>query len=220
MATPILPVLSASAPWLGFPGLAWDVTKSPMFKTTVQPTQTGREARTVNWPTPKWRFHFVFNVLRDQKDVARNIAKSAPFNEFDTLLGFFLARYGEFDPFFITDPSDHKVANQTIMASTTAGVTDYQLVRTAGSYTGPVGGMNVAVTSEIRINGTPTSAYTPNSPYDGWIRFDSAPSGGSAITGDYDYYFKVRFEKDQLDFRTELVDRWEARQVALLSVLP
>src|SRR5689334_90367 len=101
MATPVLPVLAASSPLLGFPGMAWDLTKIPTFKTTQQRSMTGRRAAIPHYAYPLYKYHFVLNLLRDVRTTARNVAKTAPFNEFDTLMGFFLRRYGAALPFFV-----------------------------------------------------------------------------------------------------------------------
>jgi hypothetical protein len=215
MPTAAMPVLSASDPWLGFPGLAWDVTKEAKFETAYKRTMSGRDVAVARWAEPHFAFRFVFSVIRDQMDLARNVAKSAPYNEFDTLLGFFLQQYGQGVPFFITDPSDKTVTNQTIYASTPAAVTDFQMVRTLGGVTFPVGGVNTGASITVNIDGTPTTAYTANTPYDGWIRFNSAPGAGHAITASFSYYYKVRFAKDALAFHTSYLDLWEAREVQM-----
>jgi hypothetical protein len=218
--TPALPILKAAYPWLGFPGLAWSVQRSIITKTTIQTTMTGRTVRLARYPIPLFGYRLEFTLLRDRYAIARTQAKSAPYNEFETLFAFFQARLGQYEPFFIVDPTDSVAVNQLIMASTAASVTDYQLVRTVNGYTAPVGGMHETATAVVRVNGTPTTAYSKNVPFDGWIRFDAAPTAASEITADFTYYQKVTFGRDQLDFLTPLVNRWEAKRVELDTVLP
>lgn len=229
MSTPSFPSMG-SAPWLGFPGVEWNVTKSAQWGTGEQSTRTGRRAAIVYQARPIWHFKFTFAVIRDQSDaahLARNVARTAPYSEFQTLVSFCLGRYGKGLPFFITDPFDNLVTAQTIMASTTAGTTDFQMVRSFGNggFVEPVGGINTGAANVVRIDGTPTTAYTANLPYDGWIRFTGAAAttlatGSHVITADFSYYFKVAFEKDALDFHTSMIDRWEAKSVNMRSVWP
>jgi uncharacterized protein (TIGR02217 family) len=218
MATNVMPRLSASAVWTGFPITAWDVTKSVMHKTTALESMTGREVRAVRWAYPHYQFKFVVNALRDQRSAMRNAAKTAPYNEFETLWAFAMQQYGMGLPFFFRDASDYRVSAQTIYASTPASVTDFQMVRTMNGRTEPVGGIDTGSTITVRIDGTPTTAYTANTPHDGWIRFTSAPGSGHAITADFSYYYKVRFLKDQLDLHTMLEDRWEAKVLEFRTV--
>lgn len=227
MSSPIFPSFASSALWLGVPGLTWNVSKSILQDTSEQITKTGRRAAVINRARPLWRYRFEFNVLRDQLALARNAAKSAPYAEFQSVMSFALGRYGRGLPFFITDPTDCKVTAQTIKAATTAGMTDVEMVRSVGNggFVEPVGGINVIDPIVVRIDGTPTTAYTANLPYDGWVRFTGAAAttlatGSHAITADFFYYQKVVFEKDTLDFHTSLLDRWDARQVDMRTTWP
>ena len=221
MSTAVFPVLTTK-PW-PFVGIAWDVTKTAAFKTDVQTTDSGREARTARWVRPKWSFTLNWNVLRDQMDLARNAAKTGRKQELEKIVNFFLARRGQYEPFFFRDPTDKRTEAQTIHPSAPAGVTDFQLVRPFGAsgFVEPIGGLLTGDGTQpvvIRLNGTPTILYTANTPSDGWIRFDTAPGAGVVITGDYSYYFKLRFKKDEAGFHTFAKDFWELQKVELQSL--
>lgn len=231
MSTPLMPapsgVISPTPPWLGYVGVEWTVKKSPSMETTIQRARTGRESRTIYQSRPDWKFAFIFNVLRDNSALARNVAKSYPLNEFETLVSFFLGRSAQGLPFFFKDPTDYIITDQSINPATTAGQTDFQMVRSFGNggYVEPVFGIDTTASCVVKIDGSTVTTYTKNVPYDGWIRFTGAAattlaSGSHAITASYTYLFKARFEKNILDFTTTNLDLWEARTVGLVSVWP
>ena len=225
MSTPVFPqAVTNTRPWGR--GLLWDVEKTPMFSTAEQVTVTGRRAAIANYATPLWHWKLKFSLLRDRMDLDRNSAKSGRYTAFQEIVGFLLARRGKYDPFFWHDPTDCHVTNQTISASAPASTTDYQVVRTFGNgagltFTEPVGGIDPGGTLTITDGGSPRSDFTINTPYDGWIRFASAPTTGHAIVATaLDYVFKVVVAKDGTAWPTFAKDYWENLDLELDQVRP
>lgn len=204
------------------PGLAYSVHKVPTFSTRIQKSASGRESRIANWAYPEYRFTLSFEFLRDQRSVPSNQTPSAPFDELRQLEGFFLQRRGSAEPFWFTDPTDSIIASgvkQTIIASALAGVTDYVVPRAYGGFVEPVGAIN-AMNLFVNGNFQVTPSYLVNVPYDGWIRFGAAPTTGHPITWDGSFYFKVRFDRDEMDFDQFLYDLHKVGTVTLRTVRP
>jgi uncharacterized protein (TIGR02217 family) len=108
------------------PGLAWGVTKTPIWSTKVQRAASGRELRASYYSYPLWKFQLNYEVLR-----ANALA------ELQTLVGFFNARQGSFDTFLYEDRDDKSVTDQAFGIATPAQ-SQYQLVRDFGGYVEPV----------------------------------------------------------------------------------
>jgi uncharacterized protein (TIGR02217 family) len=187
-------------------GLAWSVTKSPMFATKVQSAVSGKELRTAYMPYPLWKFHLTYEVLR--ADVVNA--------ELQSLMGFFLSRQGAYDSFLYTDPTDYSVTNQQF--GTGDGSTkSFQLTRTYGGFSEPV--QNVNGTPTIKDNGTTKATpadYSINST--GLVTFVTAPVSGHALTWTGSFYYRVRFLQDVADFDNFMHQLWQLKKLELQSV--
>jgi hypothetical protein len=234
MPTPILPAPDTNRV-LGYRGVTWGLTKKPMFKTQTQQTLTGREAVQQSWSRPKYDIALKWSFLREQRSVVANTYPTAPRDEYRRLVGFFTARRGSFEPFFVsfTTDGDHVTSNELLVASTPAVAADpsnpdsrnYQFVRTFGGTVEPVGGVNVvAATPIVTLNPPPHTTpvtlvyntdYTVNDPRDGWMRLASAPTTDSIIRATYHYYYRVAFARDDLEFEAFADDFWRLKSVNL-----
>lgn len=204
------------------PGLKWGVHKTPMFSTKVQtPASGAREARVALWSYPIWKIEMAYEFLRDDRSVAANATPTAPQDELKQLLGFFLARRGSWEPFYWLDSTDYLIADsarQTI-ATGDGSTKDFVVPRAYGGFVEPVGRIATSPAPLLYVNGVlQVSGYTLNTPYDGWVRFTSAPANGHVIAWSGQYLFKVRFEKDETDFSNFMYDLWEAKKIAFRSV--
>jgi len=235
VATPSFPVSPTPAVW-GWPGLKWDVKKSPEFKTAIHPTVSGRrETRLALWALPRWHFNLEWEFLRDQRakvmyDGSGSRLPPSPYDELRRILGFFLARRGAFEPFFFTDPTDFGVIDQTLTASSDGGRNLQALRSLGGQFVEPVGGV-VAVTG-VKINGVAQSAgYVAGIQLnklldassalldqDGWLVLPNAPSVGSVLAATFTYAFKVRFKQDLSEFENLWDDLWRLQHLELYSV--
>jgi len=196
------------------PGLAWSVTKSPMFQTRIQRAVSGRELRALDYPYPLWQFTLVFDFLRDNP--------AAGHDELRTLMGFFMLCQGAFGTFLFQDPSDDQVTGQQIGTGDTLR-TVFQLQRTMGK-TLPGGGFvepMVApnVVNAVYLNGIvqdPTG-YSVDA-MTGLVTFNIAPGNGLIITADYSYYFRCRFIDDSYAFENFMFQLWQLKKLTFISV--
>jgi uncharacterized protein (TIGR02217 family) len=189
-----------------FPGLTWNVMRTPIFNTAVKSSVSMREFRASLTAYPVWQYKLTYEVLR---------ARSA-LPEMQQLAGFFLQRSGSFDTWLYTDPDDNTVALQGFGVGD-GTTTQFQLVRSFGGFTEPI----------YDINGTPSiykagvlqgSGYSINAT--GLVTFTVAPTGGQALTWTGSYYFRCRFLKDQLEFNQFMKQFWELRTMEFKTVKP
>ncbi len=185
------------------PGLAWSVTKTPMWSTRIQPKVSGRENRAAYYSLPLWTFSLSYEFLRAN-------AKQ----ELQQLVGFFNARQGRFDSFLYADPSDCAATGQ-LFGSGNGNTSKFQLVRSLGGFAEPVialpGGL------QVFVNGVLQPAVTVDAST-GIVTFAAAPAAGAALTWTGQFYFRCRFVHDSTEFENFMKDLWTAKKVELVSV--
>jgi uncharacterized protein (TIGR02217 family) len=201
----------STAVFPSLPGLAWSVDKQPEFSTVVRASASGQETRVALWPNPRWHFKLGYELLRADAH-----------QELQTLMGFFLARQGQYDSFLYQDPDDNAVAAQPIGAGDGATAL-FQLYRSFGGFAEPVRAPNLGATLNVYLAGVLQSpgGYTVS----GWgtaapgqLSFAAAPGAGVAITADFSFYYPVRFAADLAEFSEFMHQLWELRQIELVSV--
>jgi uncharacterized protein (TIGR02217 family) len=197
MSNSVFPVLA---------GLEWSVTKTPMWRTKIQTSTSGKELRAAYMSYPVWKFAMSYAVLR--ADAANA--------ELQNLMGFFNQRNGSFDSFLYTDPTDNSVTAQQFGLGSGAQ-TAFQITRTYGSFVEPVQNLNGS--PAIYVGGvlkTLTTDYTINST--GLVTFGTPPGNGVALTWTGSFYFRVRFLKDMADFDNFMYQLWQLKKCELQSI--
>jgi uncharacterized protein (TIGR02217 family) len=190
----------------GLPGLTFNAIKAPGFNTRAQRSVSGFEARAAFQAYPLWTYTLAYEVLRH-----------GSFNDLRQMLGFFLARQGSFDSFLFTDPEDNAVVDQSF-GSGDGGTRVFTLQRTLGygagsTFSEPV--HNVNIITNIKVNGTPTVAYTIDG--SGTVTFTSAPAALATITWSGSYYYRVRFLQDMAEFNKFLQDLFELKKLQFIG---
>lgn len=184
-------------------GLTWDTTKTPLFSTGVQTSVNLSELRVSYSATPIYDVVLAYDLLRDD----------STWNEFRTMFGFVLARYGDWDSFLYPDPDD-SIALLEPFGTGDGVTTTFQLKRAMGAFTEPV--CNVAVSPLIykaAVLQTVTTNYTVNST--GLVTFTVAPANGAALNWSGTYYLRCRFDVQNTPFSLNQFMRrmWELKQV-------
>ena len=187
------------------PGLTWDITRVPIWSSSVKTSVSGREFRSTNFSFPRYRYKMVYSVLR----------QTAAFPEMAQLAGFFNARNGDFDSFLFTDPDDNAVSVQTI------GVADgtnklFQLVRTFGGYVEPVYDVNSVPT--ILDNGAAAGSNSVSAT--GLVTFVTAPVAGHTIAWTGTYYRRMRFDQKMAEFNQFMNKLWSLQALQIISLKP
>lgn len=173
-------------------GLTWPLVRTPVWKTGIQPTQSGRELRAAYMSYPLYKWSAVYDVLRT----------AAAFTEYQQLLGFFNLCNGSFQAFLFQDPDDYAALTQGF--GTGDGSTKiFTMIKSFGGFAEPAGYiMPASPTPTIFINGASQSPgnFTLNSPANGMITFVTAPGAGTALTWTGNYQYVCRFLADTVDF--------------------
>lgn len=185
-------------------GLAWNTVKQPEFVTKTHRAVSGFERRAAFMAYPLWTFKLSYEFLRDG-----NFG-----TDYDSMVGFFLARYGSFDSFLYSDPTDNSITNQPLGLGNGTKKT-FQLLRNIGNnaFTEPVENVNTIV--NVNVDGTPTTDYTVSST--GVITFNTAPANGADITWSGTYYYRCRFVQDVSEFSRMMQDLWELKKLEFVG---
>lgn len=187
------------------PGLMWPFRRTPVWKTTIDTTPSGREWRSTAMVAPRYRYGLQYEFLRNE----------AAYAEFQALFGFFNARRGSFDNFLFRDPQDGVVSGQ-VFGVGAPGITQYQLVRTLGGFVEPV--YDLVAAPQIFLDGVlQSSGYTVSAA--GLVTF-AAASPGAVLTWSGSFYWRVRFDSDEITFDQFLSQFWKTGEVRLITEKP
>ncbi len=196
-----------------FSGLAWGARKTPVFTTNIQKAPTKAETRISYHDTPMYRWKIPLEFLRDDPDSQSPVGDEA---EYKTLMNFFLARKGAFESFLYKDPSDNAVTNQQF-GSGDGTTTSFQLSRQImGDFSEPL--HNIEAVTEVTINGSTTGTEGSLGETGIWT-FLAAPPSDAVLRWTGTFYFRVRFDGDELDFETMMDRFWESQEVGLYGAL-
>lgn len=198
----------SNAIYPSLPGILWPIAKSPIWKTNIQESMSGKEIRTAVMTYPRWQFTLAYEFLRS----------AAAFKELQQLADFYNARYGAFDDFLFNDESDNTVTAE-VFGTGDGTTTDFQLLRrlyTAG-FSEPVQNLNAA--PSIFINAalrTVTTHYTISSL--GAVTFVTPPAAAAVLTWTGTFYYRCRFAKDSMDYEQFMKELWSTKKVELKSI--
>lgn len=209
-------------------GLTWTILKSFEFDTIVQPSPAKIETRVEQMQNPVWHWTYIYDYL---KDYSWDIVPGLNYTDYQTLLGFCLARQGKFDDFLLDDTSDNSVgpgllpdgspnlqAQLQLIQDPDSGIWYSPLQRNMGGQfyediTDLQPGSSAFYANEaIQIPGTNYNIGGPGLSFRGysffglylqWVGTPSPP-----ITAQFNFYFRVRFEMDQQDFENFMYLLW------------
>lgn len=182
------------------PGLTYDNVRTPFFKTGVQTAVSGKESRLAYMVYPLHYFELKYEWLDDR--IATSHLKA--------LAGLFMQMQGRADTFLFTDPAFSSVTDYqfgTGNGSTTA----FQLFAAWQNSGGPgypelVQNLNGAPTiKKAGVTQTTPANYTLGAT--GIVTFTSAPAAAAALTWTGSFYYRCRFDDDQMPL-TQFMDKW------------
>lgn len=192
------------------PGLAFDVHRAPSWRTDIRTTPSRREYRSTDQVYSLRRRVLAYEFLRSRASLA----------ELQTMEGFFNLHMGALDSFLFNDPDDQSITMQAI--GTGDGVTtDFQLARVWGGVVEPIAARNgsALIYKDGVLQATGWSyilgdIYPLNT---NKIRFTTAPALGVVVAWTGSYYWRCRFNKDELDFVKFLNQIWKTGSVELFD---
>jgi uncharacterized protein (TIGR02217 family) len=213
-------------------GLSWEVVKNPTLATDIQSSLAGREVRIQNFQNPIWEFTLIYEyLLNDPK--SRDDTGSTPLEQ---LIGFFLARGGQFDDFLLNESDLTQRLEDSVFSGQPIGTGDgvtvnFQLVRNFGGFLETC--QNPANQSaKIYVNGVAKVQGTDYTISLGLVTFTLAPALGTAITADFTFLHRVRFDlgtsrsnsgassgtREGIEFSNFYYNLYECKEVQLISV--
>lgn len=180
-----------------FSGISWPVKRIPIFNTRVAKSMSGAETRISFMAYPLYKIDIQFDYLS--------------LSDYQTLGAFFKARKGKLDSFLFDDPSENSVTALQIGVGNGTNK-NFQLLRSVGGYTEPV--ENPKSSPSIYINGSlQSSGYSISST--GICIFSTAPTSGAVITWTGGYYYRVRFDVDEIEFAENFKSFFELKKLTL-----
>jgi uncharacterized protein (TIGR02217 family) len=214
-------------------GLGWTVTKNPTFSTEIQSSLAGREVRVQNFQNPIWEFTLAYEYLLNDPR-SRDENEQTPL---ETLVGFFLARGGQFDDFLMNESDLTQRLEDSVYSGQPIGTGDgitknFQLVRNVGGFLEAC--QNPANQSAtVYVSGRTPALQVQGVDYTislGLVSFTSAPAVGAAITADFTFLHRVRFDagttrgnsasgtREGIEFSNFYFNLYECKEVQLISV--
>ena len=221
-------------------GLGWSVTVNPTFSTEIQQALGSREVRVQNYINPIWEISLTYEYLLNDPRT-RDENGNTPL---ETLVGFFMARGGQFDTFLLnmTDltgrQEDSIYSGQPCLNMTTlntyagdGSTTSFQLTRNFGGFNEAC--QNPAnQTAQVYVGGTPKTQGTDYTISNGIALFAAAPGAGVAVTADFTFLYRVRFDlgstrsnstgasgtKEGIEFTNFFFNLYEVKELQLVSV--
>ena len=182
--------------------------RRPTFDTIVASHPSGAEVRLALWDNCLWEFELTYDVL------ASNAAYPGAGNRtLQTLMGFYLARGGQYGSFLFSDPDFNTAVGQGIGAGDGTTVV-FPFYRVFGGQVEPVSW--VTAVSAIYLDGVAQAS--------GWtvggntIAFAAAPASGVMISADFTYGFVCRFLEDSIDFEEFMDNLWRLKSLKFRQV--
>lgn len=196
--------------WPVLPGLAFPVVRVPQWRNGRQEAVSGKESTVKYRRYPRIRWELQYEILRDDLSVS----------EAKALTGLFNACAGSFDTFLYTDPDFNAVTLESFGTGDGTS-TAFQLIATYQNAGGPGAPERVQ-----NLNGAPqiykagvlqtlTTHYTIGPT--GIVTFVTAPTAGQALTWTGGFYYRCRFEGDEL-MMAKIMGQWWELPVAFRSV--
>lgn len=206
-------------------GLTWSVTKSPEFSTIVHSAPNFCKTRIAQTQNPVWHFDLIFDYLKNRP---ADLVSGLTYTDYQTLMGFLLARRGQFDDFLFSDPYD-KFAGPALIASSPNPNAELPLVTDGVNYFSPLqrtwaeqfseditdldasaGALKVYDNGVLQANpadytlhgpGLVGPGYSYNAMYLQWTAMPTGP-----VTAEFGFYFRVALEADRQDFEQFMSD--------------
>lgn len=180
------------------PGQAWPRVKEPSYKTDVSTSDSGRTWRVGRMLYPIYKYKITYDWLSQSHR--------------DQLEAFFKQHRGRGLPFLFEDRDDllqNDTATPQVFGTGDGTRRTWQLVRSESGIVEPIGRHNVI--SSVRINSTPTAAYTMDD-Y-GFITFTTAPAASAVLDWQGSFFWRCVFVNDKQPFEEFLRNFWSAKTV-------
>jgi uncharacterized protein (TIGR02217 family) len=196
-----------------FQGWAWNKTKTPQWSTTIYEADSGLETRVQKWSYPRYKIKLNYNFMTDESINSISLVKG----ELEELQGFFNSVGGTFNDFLFRDDVENACAKQSF-GEGDGSTTEFQLVRSLPNWVEPVKGIVEAPVIYIDTGSGPVETTDFSFDNYGVIKFNNAPATGSILSWSGSYYFRCRFDNDELELNRDWDGLWSDIEVDLITV--
>lgn len=180
--------------------MAWNNTKTMRWDTKIQKSGSGRRKTLSRWSYPEWVLECQYTCLDD--------------SEIKQAAGFFAMVRGRHQPFLWKDMEDYKQERVRIGVGNGQQI-GFQLVRNyAGLFVEPIKDV-VAGTLVVLVNDEPVGIASEE---EGWVELTTPPADGAIITATFEYYWRVAFDDDELDWDNFWYGFYKLKRVRLVTV--
>ncbi len=194
-------------------GMKFFSNRTPLFVTDVQAAQSGKETRIARMAYPLFRWETSFEFLRD------NVTTS----DLKALAGFFGSLQGQWDTFLFTAPYWNTVTAMQfgIGDGTTAAFQTTATNKNTGSFGIPEAIQNFNGAPAFYVSGvlqTLTTNYTLSGT--GVVTFTAGhiPAAAAPLTWAGSFYYRCRFEEDELQLNEMFSKIWSLKSLKWKSV--
>ena len=194
-----------------FQGLSCNKEKTPVWKTNIYEATSGMETRISKWSFPRYKISLNYNFMTDNAIQSASLDKG----ELEKLQGFFNKVGGNFQDFLYYDEVENTCTNQQFGVGN-GTEKKFQLKRSLPDWIEPVNGILQA--PAIKKNGTAVNVNSFSWDNYGRITFNTAPANNAVLTWSGTYYFRVRFEDEELELTRTWDGLWEGIEVKLITV--
>lgn len=190
------------------PGQGWSVHKTPVWKSRVVESVSGREKRLALWRWPKYQFEVSFEALSSSTHYPGLQDRSL-----QNLVDFFHRCQGQANTFLYRDRTDDHCRGG--VCGVGDGVTTaFAATRPVGAYSEPVGFIDNV--DAVYLDGVATDAWTLQQP--NVIALQNAPAAGVVVTADFWFSFVCRLEDDTVEMEQFMQDLWSVKNFKFRSV--
>ncbi|HBR28592.1 MAG TPA: hypothetical protein DD789_04020 [Firmicutes bacterium] len=180
--------------------MAWNNTKTMRWDTKIQKSGSGRRKTLSRWSYPEWSLECSYTCL-DQKEI-------------EEAAGFFAMVRGQHQPFLWKDMEDYREENVRIGVGDGQSV-GFHLVRNyANLFVEPVGDI-LLETLEIYVDDESAEVSVEDG---GWVELATPPASGAIVTATFEYYWRVAFADDELDWANFWYSFYKLNKVGLVTV--
>lgn len=190
MSLPVFPTLTT---------MEWNSVKKQRWNTKVQTSGSGIRKTMAAWAYPQWEIKAAYRALSTA--------------EYKTLAGFCAQVKGSFAPFLWLDPEDYQETGVRIGIGSGASKS-FQLLRNFDNrFVEPVRDI-VAGTLHVYEAGVEKTVTLGS---DGIVTF--SPANGAIITATFQYYWRVAFKDDDLDWEYFWYSLYRLKTLEMVTVL-
>lgn len=195
-------------------GLKFGVVRAYQWNTGRQAALSGKQSNISYRAYPLVHFELEYELLRDDLTPS----------DFKSLVGLHNQVAGKFDTFLFTDPDFNTIpssAPQIFGTSNGTTTTRYQLVSSFENTGGP-GGLelvqNLNGTPVLYDNGSVITASHYAIDVTGGVTFSTSPTSGHTLSWSGSFYYRCRFDDDEIDWTKFMSQWWSAKKVAFTQV--